>query len=283
MLAADGRESSVVGRESLGRRGRRPTPASGSTTTRPARRPAADCQLPADCRLPTTDAPPAPPHSALPARAAPPPPPPARPRCGRGSAPRAWRDGRSRPRRPAAPAGRDTATGRSPGWIAERYPASAARTRKGSRNGRPFTKSCVRRPVGRASPGRCAKPCTRNAARRERPPGPAYPASSRPQTVRSRSASDCPAGAWSRFTWSAWNSNPTAGCASASVSTASWHARVSLAAERRNFRRAGVLKKRPRTVTVVPRWRAIGSTRSSRPAVHRDLDAGAVLVGGARA
>ena len=33
---------------------------------------------------------------------------------------------------------------------------------------------------------------------------------------------------------------------------ASWAARVSLAAERRNFRRAGVLKNSARTVTVVP-------------------------------
>ena len=46
--------------------------------------------------------------------------------------------------------------------------------------------------------------------------------------------------------------SPTPGCASASVTTASCDARVSLAAERRNFRRAGVLKKSARTATVVP-------------------------------
>src|SRR5918997_240314 len=49
------------------------------------------------------------------------------------------------------------------------------------------------------------------------------------------------------------------------VATASWAARVSLAAERRNLRRAGVLKNNPRTATVVPRCRAAGVTRSSRP------------------
>src|SRR5207247_9269390 len=36
---------------------------------------------------------------------------------------------------------------------------------------------------------------------------------------------------------------------------------------RSNFRRAGVLKKSPRTVTVVPRCRTAGATRSSRPPV----------------
>ena len=50
-----------------------------------------------------------------------------------------------------------------PGWIAARYPASAARIRNGSRNGRPFTNSWVLRPVGAASPGRCTNPEIRNA------------------------------------------------------------------------------------------------------------------------
>jgi hypothetical protein len=61
------------------------------------------------------------------------------------------------------------------------------------------------------------------------------------------------------------SSNPTSGWASARVTTASPDARVSLAAERRNLRRAGVLKKRVRTTTVVPRWRTASDTRSRRP------------------
>ncbi|MEZ4585769.1 MAG: hypothetical protein R2909_05150 [Gemmatimonadales bacterium] len=88
-----------------------------------------------------------------------------------------------------------------------------------------------------------------------------------PQTAASRSTSDCAAGAWSRVLPSTRNSIPTAGLATASTAVASQAARTSLETERRNFRRAGVLKKRLFTVTVVPRCRATGSTRSTRPPV----------------
>ncbi len=55
------------------------------------------------------------------------------------------------------------------------------------------------------------------------------------------------------------------GWASARVATASHTRRLSLAADRKNLRRAGVLKKTARAVTVVPRCRAASLTRSMRP------------------
>ena len=68
---------------------------------RPARQPtAAVAPAPSRQRPPVAHRAPRP--RAHRARDAPPPRPPARRRCGRGSAPRAWRDARSRPRRPGA-------------------------------------------------------------------------------------------------------------------------------------------------------------------------------------
>ncbi len=64
------------------------------------------------------------------------------------------------------------------------------------------------------------------------------------------------------------------------MATVSCAARVSLAAERRNFRRAGVLKKRPRMTTVVPRCRAAAATRSSRPAYDAEVGSLTLAVAG---
>ncbi len=61
----------------------------------------------------------------------------------------------------------------------------------------------------------------------------------------------------------------TSGRVSASSVTTSTAARVSVAWARRNLRRAGVLKKSPRTVTVVPRCRTASSTASRFPPVTR--------------
>ena len=151
---------------------------------------------------------------------------------------------------------RAAATAGRRGAMAERYPASAARTRKGSLNGRPFTKSWVRRPVGRASPGRWTKPYTRKAPAAY-DTGTSVSARCAPHTPAMRSS-----GVWLRGhsqtgSPSTCNSKPTSGCASARVTTAS-------------RRRAGLARGRAEELAPRRRIEEEGAYRDRRAALaHR--------------
>ncbi len=83
-------------------------------------------------------------------------------------------------------------------------------------------------------------------------------ASSLPRMAKARSRGVCPGGTSSTVRPSAAVVKPTAGWARATWRTASRHRSCSVPTVRRNLRRAGVLKKRLRTVTLVPTGPAVG-------------------------
>ena len=90
-------------------------------------------------------------------------------------------------------------------------------------------------------------------------------AASRPSAMAARSSGEAPAAVAMAARPPERSVNPTSGRASATRTTASLAWPDSAGADFMNFRRAGVLKKRSRTSTVVPRARATSSTASTRP------------------
>ena len=140
-----------------------------------------------------------------------------------------------------------------------RYPRSTAAMRGRLRKGRPFTKRFARRSPLLAASGRCTRP------RSDMPSASAASAtrvlaSSLPQMALTRAVRSLAGGRSRSARPSDVSVKPTEALANAKTVTASLTARVSAATTFKNLERAGALKNRFPTSTVVPRRLGASST-----------------------